>query len=80
MAQKMRDARYQLLLDMLVDARKKKGTSQSDLAARLGQPQQFVSRYELSKRRLDVIEFLDIATSLGLDPVEELAKILPDRS
>ncbi|MBB5733903.1 transcriptional regulator with XRE-family HTH domain [Altererythrobacter atlanticus] len=50
--------------------------SQSELASRLGRPQQFVSRYELSKRRLDIIEYVDVAQNLDLDPPAELGKIL----
>ena len=33
----------------------------------MGSRQQFVSKYEGGERRLDVIEFVDIAQQLGLD-------------
>lgn len=39
------------------------------MARIIGHHQQFVSRYETGERRLDVVEFVDIATSLGLDPI-----------
>ncbi len=38
------------------------------LAARLGKPPSYVAKYELGERRLDVLEFLDIATAIGFDP------------
>jgi len=76
----VKDTRYQRLLTVLINARQKKGVPQSSLATQLGRPQQFVSRYELSKRRLDVMEYVDVATNLGLDPLSELARILQKRS
>jgi transcriptional regulator with XRE-family HTH domain len=50
--------------------------SQQELAKRLGRHQQFVSRYETGERRLDVVEFVDIARVLGCDP-GELANAVP---
>ncbi|MER9508809.1 transcriptional regulator [Mesorhizobium sp. M0579] len=41
----------------------------------LGRPQSFVAKYEGGERRLDVIEFLDVAEALGIDPCELLAQL-----
>ncbi|MCF8706415.1 Helix-turn-helix domain-containing protein [Sphingobium faniae] len=76
MTRGVQDTRYQKLLAVLIDARREIDLSQAELASQLGRPQQFISRYELSKRRLDVIEFVDVATVLGLDPPAELANVL----
>ena len=46
-----------------------------DYACRLGRHQQFVSRYEIGERRLDVIEFTDVARSLGLDAAHLVSSI-----
>ena len=62
------DARYRLLIDGLVKARKDGGLSQEALAARINRHQQFVSRYESGERRLDAVEYVDIARALGLNP------------
>ena len=62
------DARYRNLIGELVKARKHLGLSQEALAVRLGKHQQFVSRYEIGERRLDVAEFVDVACTLKLDP------------
>lgn len=62
--------RYSLFLRELVSARKRAGLTQQDLASRLGRPQSYVSKYEQGERRLDVIEFLDIAHIISLDPGE----------
>jgi transcriptional regulator with XRE-family HTH domain len=61
-----RDGRYQVAIDALRAARKRAHLSQTELAQKLGRRQQFVSKYESGERRLDVIEFLDVATALGL--------------
>lgn len=62
------DPRYRALIEQLVAARKEQGLSQLALAERLGRHQQFVSRYEIGERRLDIVEFVDIGRALGLDP------------
>lgn len=61
-------AKYQRLRRLLVEARKAQNLSQEALAERLGRVQTFVSKYERGERRLDVIEFLDVAQALGVDP------------
>lgn len=50
-------------------------TTQSELAAQLGKPQSFVSSYENGQRRVDLLEFLRIASALKVDPVKVFAKI-----
>jgi transcriptional regulator with XRE-family HTH domain len=69
------DERYRSLIGKLVAERKAQGLSQEALAGRLGRHQQFVSRYEIGERRLDVIEFVDVARTLGLDAVLLIASI-----
>ena len=60
--------RYRQLLKTLVAARREIGLSQAALAARLDRLQTFVSKYERGERRLDVVEFIDVASALELDP------------
>ena len=38
------------------------------VAERLGKPPSYVAKYEGGDRRLDVLEFLDIAAAIGFDP------------
>jgi len=66
------DERYRALILFLVARRNELGLSQARLAERIGNHQQFVGRFETGERRLDVIEFADIAKALGLDPSEVL--------
>ena len=42
--------------------------TQRDLAKRLKRPRSFVGRMEAGERRIDVIEFIEIARVLGADP------------
>jgi transcriptional regulator with XRE-family HTH domain len=56
----------------LAEARRKAGLSQYDLADRLGVGQDFISKYERGRRRLDVIEFLRIARAIGIEPADIL--------
>lgn len=69
------DERYRAVISQLVEARKSLGLSQEGLASRLGRHQQFVSRFEIGERRLDVVEFIDIARELGVDL--EILKAVP---
>jgi transcriptional regulator with XRE-family HTH domain len=64
------DSAYQLLVDTLRSARQTSGITQVDLAAALGTDQSFVSKYERSERRLDIIELRAVCSVLGLDFVE----------
>ncbi|HUY89241.1 MAG TPA: helix-turn-helix transcriptional regulator [Pirellulales bacterium] len=68
MTDSVHTAKYQRFRELLIDARKAKGLSQDALAEKLGCVQTVVSKYERGERRLDVIEFLDVAAALGIDP------------
>jgi len=54
--------------ECLAAARVHSGTTQRELAERLGKPQSFVSAYETGQRRVDVLEFIAIVQALGSDP------------
>lgn len=70
--------KYDQFRSHLVKARKAAGLTQAELAAKLFQPQSFVSKYERGERRLDVVEFLDVAQAIGIDPIKLLTQV--DRS
>lgn len=75
MSKSLRTPRQQLLLSLLIKARKTKGMTQADVALVLRRPQSFVAKYETGERRIDVIEFIDIAAALGVSTVDLLSKI-----
>ena len=68
-------AEYDRFREAMIDARRGSGLSQEALADRLGKPQSFVSKYERGERRLDVVEFLQICESLGVDAVSVLERL-----
>jgi len=68
MTESIHSEKYRKLRSLLVDARKSQGMSQAALAEKLGRLQTFVSKYERGERRLDVVEFLEVAQALGIDP------------
>ena len=61
---------------MLVEAREKAGLTQRGLAARLKRPHSFVGRIEAGERRIDVVEFIEIARVLDLDPTELFVRVV----
>jgi transcriptional regulator with XRE-family HTH domain len=72
---------YERFRALLVQARKGAGLTQYDLAQRLERPQSYVSKYENGERRLDLIEFLNLAAVLNIDVVtfiEALQQSQPD--
>jgi transcriptional regulator with XRE-family HTH domain len=56
-------------------ARRDAGLTQVALAKKLGRPQSFVSKLERGERRLDVIEFLEVARALSLDAARIVSEL-----
>jgi transcriptional regulator with XRE-family HTH domain len=67
--------RHKALIDLLIAKREAAGITQAALAEQLGEYQSFIARLESGQRRLDVIEFLDVAEALGLDPVKAVSSL-----
>lgn len=67
--------KYDYFRALLIEARRNAKLTQVDLAERLRRPQSFVSKYERGERRLDVIEFLDVAVVLRIDVSTFLKKL-----
>ncbi len=68
-------ARYARLRELLVDARRKSGLTQVDVAASLRRPQSFVSKVESGERRLDVVELIQYAEAIGADAPEIVREV-----
>lgn len=60
---------YNQFRKMLIAARKSTNLTQAELSIKLQRPQSYVSKYERGERRLDLIEFLELAEVLKIDPV-----------
>jgi len=59
----------------MIEARKRAGLTQQDLATRLTRPQSFVAKYEGGERRIDVVEFIAICRAMSVDSVGILKKL-----
>lgn len=59
---------------MLVKARKDAELTQVQLAAKLHRRQAYISRIERGERRVDVVEFVDLARAIGFDPARFIAE------
>ena len=75
MGKALGSARQRALVDLLISKREAAGLTQAQLAERLGQYQSFVARLESGQRRIDVVEFLDIAEALCFDPTKAIADL-----
>jgi transcriptional regulator with XRE-family HTH domain len=62
--------RRKVLLTLLREVRVEAGLRQTDVAARLGKPQSFVSNYESGERRLDLLELHALCEVLGIGVVD----------
>jgi transcriptional regulator with XRE-family HTH domain len=71
---------HQRLCELLIEARKKADLTQAEVAERLGKPQSFVAKYEGGERRLDVVEFLEVARAIGVDPLATLTAVSQTRT
>lgn len=67
---------YKMFCSMLREERIKAKITQEVLSSDLGRSRNFVSKYELGERRIDVIEFLEIAEAIGFDPVKFIKKLI----
>lgn len=72
----IREQMYAAFAASLRVERKKAGLTQAKLAKKLRRPQSFVSKYERGDRRLDVVEFIEVAQVIGFDPHELLRKLV----
>jgi transcriptional regulator with XRE-family HTH domain len=80
MTKSLRSPRQIQLQKLLAEVRAKAGLTQMQFAERLHRPQSFIAKYEGGERRIDVVEFCDIAGALGADPVALFEEFLGETS
>lgn len=66
------------LVRMLIERREAAGITQTELAQKLGEYQSFVARLESGQRRIDVVEFIELARVLDFDPASFIEEIIQD--
>ena len=67
--------KHEYFRKILVEARRDAGLTQVALAKKLGRPQSFVSKFERGERRLDVIEFVEVARALSLNAARIVSEL-----
>lgn len=67
---------YAAFTELLKEERRNAGLTQAALAKKLRRPQSYVSKYERGDRRLDVIEFIEVARVIGFDVHDFLRKLV----
>jgi transcriptional regulator with XRE-family HTH domain len=72
LSKSLRSPRHKALIALLIEKREAAGITQAQLAEKLGEYQSFVARLESGQRRVDVVEFLELAKILNF----EAAKVL----
>ncbi len=75
MAKTIGTAAHRALIELLIQKRMAAATTQNELARQLGEYQSFVARLESGQRRIDVIEFLELAKILDFDAAEAIRAI-----
>jgi ribosome-binding protein aMBF1 (putative translation factor) len=66
---------YEKLTELLVQARRKSGLTQQEVADALKTHQSYVAKVEGGERRIDVVEFMELARVLGVVPSSLLKKL-----
>jgi transcriptional regulator with XRE-family HTH domain len=75
LAKTLGSKRHKALIDLLIERREAAGMTQTQLADKLGEYQSFIAHLESGQRRVDVVEFLELAEVLGFDAGEALAAV-----
>ena len=71
-------AEQKKLQTLLRQVRLEAGLTQAGVAAKLGRPQSFVSKYETGERRLDFVETVVLCEALDVDVVQFAASYVAD--
>jgi transcriptional regulator with XRE-family HTH domain len=69
-------AQYDRLRKLIVIARKVRNITQREIARRIGQPPSFIGKIENGTRGIDVVEFVEIAKAIGVDPRKIITRLL----
>ncbi len=67
---------YEALAELLMTERAAAGLTQRDLAERLGRLHSFIGKIETGTRHINVIEFIELARALDVEPTKLLAKVI----
>lgn len=75
MAKSINSERQNRLAELIRAHRRSAGLSQADVARAMGRHQPFIVNIESGQRRVDLIEFLKLATIIGFDEHEIITEL-----
>jgi transcriptional regulator with XRE-family HTH domain len=78
MSLERRETELRTTQTLLRELRQQAELTQQEMAARLGTPQSFVSKYEAGTRRLDIFELRRVLAALEM-PLDEFIRLLDER-
>ena len=73
---RLRSLRHRALIAAIVEAREAADFTQRELAAKLRRSDSFVWKIEAGERRVEVLEFIEIAHCLGVEPTELMRRVM----
>ncbi|MEO7205704.1 MAG: helix-turn-helix transcriptional regulator [Steroidobacteraceae bacterium] len=72
----LRNPQHRAPIATIVQARKAAGLTQRQLAIKLKRSNSFVWKIEAGERRVDLLEFIEIARCLGQDPLQMFSRLV----
>ena len=67
---------YKALMAVILASRREAGLTQRELGERLDKPHTYIAKIESGERRLDVVEFVELAEALQIKPRVLLERFL----
>ncbi|RTL53987.1 MAG: XRE family transcriptional regulator [Bradyrhizobiaceae bacterium] len=68
MSRTLRSARQKKLVALIIAERKAAGLTQADVAKKMRRYQSIIANIESGERRIDVVEFMELAEAIGFRP------------
>lgn len=73
---KLRTERHEAMKAVLRASRIAAGLKQSELSAKLGRAENYITKIETGEQHLRYLDFLEIADALGIDPARLTERIV----
>lgn len=75
MSKTLSSKRHAALVAILIRERERADMTQAEVARRLKEHQSFVARVESGQRRIDIVEFFQLAEVIGFDPKKAISHL-----
>lgn len=72
----LRSAKHRALIATIVNARQAAGLTQRALASKLKRSDSFVWKFEAGERQLKVLEFIELAEALDVEPDDLMRELM----